>query len=106
MTALITANAITMASESDPVVMFRTTMDADPAADCAVSRYDPAVPPLMWFMMIMSPDSITVLVRVNETVVSPASAAAFSVICPVDLLNVTEVALLVFCVTVPPAPVA
>ena len=106
MTALITANAITMASESDPVVMFRTLTLADPAADWAFNRYDPAVPPLMWFITRISPASITVLVKVNETVVSAASAAAFSVICPVDLLNVTAVALLVFWVTVPPAPVA
>ena len=49
----------------------------------------------MWFIIKMSSASITVLVNVKLTVVSEASAALFSVICPVDLLNVTPVALLV-----------
>ena len=49
---------------------------------------------------------MTVFVNVKLTVVSAASAAASSVIWPVDLLNVTPVALLVAWVTVPPAPVA
>jgi hypothetical protein len=59
----------------------------------------------MWFITRISFASITVLVNVKLTVVSAASAAASSVICPVDLLNVTPVALLVAWVTVPPAPV-
>ena len=59
----------------------------------------------MWFSIKISPASITVLVNVKLTVVSEASAAAFSVIWPVDLLNVTPVALLVAWVTVPPEPV-
>ena len=46
-----------------------------------------------------------VLVNVKLTVVFAASAAASSVIWPVDLLNVTPVALLVAWVTVPPEPV-
>ena len=94
-TALMTANAITMASDNEPAVMFRTLMLAVPAADWALSRYEPAVPALMWFIIRMSPASITVLVKVKLTVVSAASAALFSVIWPVDLLNVTPVALLV-----------
>ncbi len=49
----------------------------------------------MWFIIKMSPASITVLVNVKLTVVSEARAAAFNVIWPVDLLNVTPVALLV-----------
>ena len=49
----------------------------------------------MWFIIRMSPASITVLVSVKLTVVSKLSAAAFNVIWPVDLLNVTPVALLV-----------
>jgi len=47
-----------------------------------------------------------VLVKVKLTVVSRLSAAAFNVIWPVDLLNVTPVDLLVAWVTVPPEPVA
>ena len=60
----------------------------------------------MWFIIKMSPASITVLVKVKLTVVEAANAAASNVIWPVDLLNVTPVALLVAWVTVPPAPVA
>jgi len=79
-TALITAKAITIASLNEPAVIFRTLMLAEPAADWALSRYEPAVPALMWFIIKMSPASITVLVRVKLTVVSEASAAAFNVI--------------------------
>ena len=60
----------------------------------------------MWFIIRMSPASITVFVSVKLTVVEAANAAASNVIWPVDLLNVTPVALLVAWVTVPPAPVA
>jgi hypothetical protein len=38
MTALMTAKAITMASDNEPPVMFRTLMLAEPAADCALSK--------------------------------------------------------------------
>ena len=60
----------------------------------------------MWFSIKISFASITVLVNVKLTVVSAASRAASSVIWPVDLFNVTPVALLVAWATVPPEPVA
>ena len=64
------------------------------------------MPPLMWFIIRMSPASITVLVKAKLTVVEAANAAASNVIWPVDLLSVTPVALLVSWVTIPPEPVA
>lgn len=54
----------------------------------------------------MSVAAIRVLVSVKLTVVLAAREAAFIVICPQVLLKVTAVALLVSCVTAPPAPVA
>jgi len=49
--------------------------------------------------------AIVAFVSVNDTIVAAAKAALFIVIRPVGLLSVTAVALLVACVTVPPAPV-
>src|SRR3989304_6336562 len=56
--------------------------------------------------MTVSVAAIAVLVKVKLTTAAAASAAAFIVMAPQILLSVTPVALLVICVTVPPAPVA
>jgi hypothetical protein len=77
---LITAKAITMASYNEPKEILRTLMLADPAADWALSKYEPAVPPLMWFITKISPASITVFVKVKLTVVEAANAAPSNVI--------------------------
>lgn len=102
----MTAKRITIASDSDPVVKLLTLMTADPAAVDALNAYAPNVPPEIWFITIMSPASITLLVSVNETIVVPASAELTIVIWPLDLSSVTPVALLVTWTTAPPDPVS
>jgi len=102
---LMTANAITMASLRLPAVILRTLIVALPAADCALRRYEPIVPPEIWFRTNTSPAAIVELLKTNETVVLALSVALFSVICPHGRSSVTAVDLLVSWVIVPPAPV-
>ena len=91
----MTAKRSTIASVSAPRVKLLTLMDADPAAVAALNEYAPNVPPEMWFITMMSPASITLLVSVNETIEVAASEALFIVIWPLDVFSVTPVALLV-----------
>ena len=82
-------------------------MEQEPAATApALTRYAPAVPPFFTLTATTSSAAIALFVIVNETGVWCDSDALCIVIWPQIALSVTAVALLVSCVTTPPAPVA
>ena len=97
------AKFITTASDSEPAVMFRSVIVAEPASILDTQQlYAPAVALAeATFKIKTSLVDSKVLVSVNVTFVVAASAAPSIVICPLLLLRVTPVDLLVAWVTEP-----